>query len=208
LRFGQGVSKELQKVLLDDLKFVESIKLSGQTKRNEFIYGGASGTAYANWFLERIGGIGYAGIPPGSISIAIAFVQTSNPHVMWLTSNFLQFPPPQAWRIGVLWHEARHSETENRGWNHISCPPGMKDRKGEILRSLLSGKLIGSFPGCDTKSLGAYGSASTLSGNIAKYCTNCSEKVKADAALFYGDGINRQVTEQQRDEVREDLGEL
>jgi hypothetical protein len=46
-------------------------------------------------------------------------------------------------------------------------------------------------PACDDTADGAYGITATMLENIALYCSNCSEKIKADAELVFTDGVNR-----------------
>ena len=59
------------------------------------------------------------------------------------------------------------------------------------MRSIWTGALLAGEPACDTTAFGSYGTQTILLKNIALNCTNCSEKVKADADIFGQDQLGR-----------------
>jgi hypothetical protein len=203
-QFAKNVPPALRQALKEDLAFVRTIESDGdqQSKRNQALYEGMSGKSYLDWFEDRIDTIGYAG---DQGPLPFAFVDYRMPNELWLTDNVVKHSVPQAWRVGIMWHEARHSESENGNWSHINCPKNLLDREGKPLRSGGSGILLAGYPGCDDTADGAYGTSATMLGNIHAYCTSCTEKIRSDADLFFDDSVNRMVTDDLRDVLLADL---
>jgi hypothetical protein len=171
-----------------DFNFVDQIEGNGQTPRHERIYGRVRGSDYQEFFDSRIDKIGYAGNQGPSVA---AFVQPFQPHTLWLTDALMTLQAPQAWRIAALWHESRHSEGEHGYWSHVNCPKTLRTIDDKPLVGPLSGASLAGQPACDDTADGAYGITATMLENIALYCSNCSEKIKADAELVFTDGVNR-----------------
>lgn len=110
---------------------------------------------------------------------------------MWLTPNFVKFNMPQIARIMVIYHEARHTEAENGHWSHDYCPTPFLDENGQDIKGMYSGMKLEGEPACDSTYKGSYGSSTIMLKNIAKYCTNCSDKLKMDADIIVADQLNR-----------------
>jgi hypothetical protein len=110
---------------------------------------------------------------------------------MWLTENFTKFNMPQVARMMVIFHEARHTEAAHNFWSHDYCPTPFLDENGNDIKGLYSGAKLEGQPACDSTPYGSYGSSTIMLKNMAKYCTNCSEKTKMDAELIVADQINR-----------------
>lgn len=202
LTYDSRLPREVKTALEADLKFMKTIEGSDRSSRHGKIYGDLSGKDYVKFFNDRISKIGYAGEMGEGV---MAFVRPLDPHTMWLTTNLVKYKAPQAWRVSTLWHESRHSESENGNWHHVNCPRNLKDQKGKPLTGPLSGQPLAGRPACDETADGAYGATATMFGNLAKFCTNCSEKFKADSELIFEDGGNRLVSADLRSELNDDL---
>lgn len=206
LKYESDVPPDVQKVLKTDLEWMKTVKGTDRSKRHAKIYGDVAGADYLKFFNDRIDTIGYAGDMGDSV---MAYVQPFDPHTMYLTSNITKYNTPQAWRMATLWHESRHSESENGNWSHVNCPKDIKDTHGNPLVGPLSGKPLANQPACDDVADGAYGATGTMFGNLARYCTDaCGEKFKADAEIIFQDGINRLVNDDLREELAHDLPAL
>ena len=110
---------------------------------------------------------------------------------MWLTQNFVKFSHPQVARMMVVFHESRHTESQNGNWSHATCPSPFQDANGNDMKSIWTGASLAGEPACDVTPLGSYGSSTIMLKNIQKFCTNCSDKVKMDAGLYADDQFGR-----------------
>ncbi len=74
------------------------------------------------------------------------------------------------------------------------------------MHSIWTGALLEGKPACDITAFGSYGSATIFLKNIAKNCSNCSEKVKADADLYGNDQLGRITDPQSKKNMISDFG--
>ncbi|HOX23364.1 MAG TPA: hypothetical protein PLL10_07865, partial [Elusimicrobiales bacterium] len=124
----------------------------------------------------------------------VAYVENMvDPSTIWLLKPYAEPDSPMMFRLGVMIHEARHSE--GGGWPHVNCPIGSKP-------STLVGK-----PACDTTPYGAYGVGGIFLKNVALHCTNCTDKVREDAALYGNKQLSRIISLKGKQQLREDFGQ-
>jgi len=188
IKFDSEVQPALKKQIMDDFAFVQSIRSSTESPMHAKVFGEVDGNGYISWFNKRVFSVGVddCGSPN-----AVACVITSFANKIWMTQNYTKFSHPQISRLSVIYHEARHTEISNGFWSHAICPTPFKNAQGEDIRSIWTGAILAGEPACDKTAFGSYGSATIFLKNIAKYCTTCSEKVKADADMYGNDQLGR-----------------
>ncbi len=189
LNFDADVPAAIQSQMVADLNFISQLTGSGQTPFHKQIFTAVDGKTYQTFFDTRITSVGVDSCGGGA---AVACVQPFfDPNKMWLTDNFIKFSHPQIARLMVVFHEARHSESNNGNWMHASCPRPFLDSTGKDMKSIWTGAKLEGQPACDISQNGSYGSSTIMLKNISRYCTNCNDKVKMDADLYAMDQINR-----------------
>ncbi len=203
LSYDSDVPKTIQSQMASDLKFISTVVGNGQTPLHAEIYTAVSGKAYQNFFETRISSVGLDDCGGGG---AVACVQPSfDPHKMWLSPNFTNHDTPQMDRIDIIFHEARHSESEHGFWNHDDCPVPFLDDKGQDIRGSQSGIKLEGLPACDSTPYGSYGSSTIMMKNIVKYCANCSEKVKMDAQMLVDEMMLRMYVPAVKKQMNDDF---
>ncbi|MDE2290666.1 MAG: hypothetical protein KGL53_01180, partial [Elusimicrobia bacterium] len=201
--FDSDVPADIQKQMRADLDFIAGIQGDGATPLHQRIFGQVDGPTYKQWFLDRVTGIGMNGCGNGkAVACVIPWLDSSK---MWITKNYIQFSHPQVARMMVVYHEARHTESQNGNWPHADCPTPFKDANGNDMRSIWTGALLEGEPACDTTPFGSYGSSTIMLKNIQKYCANCTEKVKMDAGLYADDQMGRIIDDGARRQMEEDF---
>jgi len=203
LEFDSDVQPVLKKQILDDFSFIQSIKASNASPMHQKVFGDVDGANYFSWFSKRVFSVGLDDC--GSAS-AVACVIVSVPNKIWMTPNYTKFDHPQIARLSVVYHEARHTEEENGNWSHATCPTPFKDAHGSNMQSIWTGALLEGKPACDITAYGSYGSATIFLKNIGKYCTNCGEKVMADADLYGNDQLGRVIDPASKKNMLADFG--
>jgi hypothetical protein len=205
LTFDKDVTPELQKQMTEDLAFMAQIKGEKQSPLHEKIFGKMDGDSYKNFFETRITSVGLSDCgSPKAVACVIPFY---DPNKMWITNNFIKFSHPQIARSMVVYHEARHSESENGNWMHATCPTPFVDENGNELKSIWTGATLAGEPACDDTALGSYGSSTILLHNVAVNCSNCTDKVKMDAKIYSDDQTNRLI-DQAKADVKKDFGSI
>lgn len=189
LDFDSDVPAAIQQQMRADLTAMYQLQGSQETPYHKQIYGTLAGSNYKSFFESHITSVGLDSCGGGA---AVACVQPFyDPNKMWLTKNFIKFSHPQIARLMVVFHEARHSETNHGSWNHDTCPRPFLDENGKDKVSIWTGASLAGQPACDSTAFGSYGSSTILLKNVAKYCTNCADKVKMDADLYATDQLGR-----------------
>ncbi len=188
LQFDSNVQPALKQQILEDFAFIQSIKSTQASPMHQKVFGTVDGTNYFNWFTKRVFSVGIDDC--GSAS-AVACVIVMYANKIWMTKNYTQFNHPQIARLSVIYHEARHTEAQNGNWSHASCPTPYRNAQGQDMKSIWTGALLAGKPACDITAFGSYGSATIFLKNIGKYCTTCTDKVKADADLYGSDQLGR-----------------
>lgn len=189
LSYDSDVPADIKTQMTNDLAFMNQLTGSSQTPFHKEIFGAVDGPTYQKFFETRITAVGMDSCGGG---MAVACVQPMfNPNKMWLTQNFVKFSHPQVSRMMVVYHESRHSETKNGNWMHSNCPRPFLDPNGQDMKSIWTGAKLEGQPACDSSYKGSYGSSTIMLKNIAKFCTNCSDKVKMDADMYATDQLGR-----------------
>ena len=124
---------------------------------------------------------------------------------MWLTQNFITFSHPQVARMMVVYHESRHTESQNGNWPHDTCPTPFVDKNGNEIKSIWTGATLAGEAACDSTPFGSYGSSMILLKNIQKFCSSCTEKVKMDAGIYADDQFKRVTDAQAIASIQADL---
>lgn len=203
LTFDRNVPKATQEQLLSDLQAIEQVRGSTWSALHGSVFGELNGSVYSNWFRSRVLRVGY---DPSTAGGAVAYVAPfSDPSRMVLTGNYTRFSHPQIARLMVVFHEARHTETQNYHWPHARCPVPFVDESGEEIKSIWTGLPLAGENACDSRLGGAYATTVILLGNISLYCETCSEKMKMDAEIYGRDQLKRVINRQAADEIKKDL---
>ncbi len=201
--FDSDVPADIKDQMLADLDFIKTIQGSGATPLHQQIFGSVDGKGYYDWFDARVTAIGMNDC--GSAKAVACVIPFRNPSKMWLTKNFVQFSHPQIARMMVVFHEARHTESQNDNWPHANCPDPFQDGNGNDMKSIWTGAALAGEPACDTTPFGSYGSSTIMLKNIQKFCTSCTDKVKMDAGLYADDQFGRIIDADARQQMTQDL---
>lgn len=187
--FDDDVPSHVKKQITDDMEFIKTLRGDDATPLHRQIFGAVDGQAYASFFENRVTAVGMDDCGGGNaVACVIPFYDSSK---IWLTQNYVRFSHPQIAKMMVVFHEARHTETQNENWSHATCPRPFLDAEGKDVRSIWTGAQLAGEPACDVTPLGSYGSSTIMLKNIQKHCANCSEKVKLDAELYSDDQLKR-----------------
>jgi hypothetical protein len=201
--FDRNVPQDIQAQTLKDMSFINTIQGNGVSDLHKQIFGAVDGPTYTRFFESRIDEIGMNSCGGGgAVACVIPFY---NPHKMWLTQNYIQFSHPQIARLMVLFHESRHSETQNGNWAHADCPDPFLDDQGHEIRSIWTGGPLAGEPACDVTPFGSYGSSMIMLKNISKFCANCTDKVKMDAGIYADDQFKRITDPGAKQDILNDL---
>ena len=202
LDFDSNVSPTIKNQMLQDLEFMKTVRGDKTTPLHQQIFGGMSG-GYYDWFVSRVKSVG---LNDCGSSIAVACViPFEDPSKMWITNNYIKFDHPQIAKLMVVFHEARHTESNHGNWWHANCPVPFLDAQGKDVKSIWTGATLAGEAACDSSPMGSYGSSTILLKNISKFCANCSEKVKMDAALYADDQINRITDAKAKNQMLQDF---
>lgn len=182
LQFDSNVSSSLKNQVIQDFELMEAIASTKESPLHAEIFGKIEGVNYLNWFQTRVKYFGYNSCGGGG---AVACVKPQYLHKIWVTGNYTRISHPQIARLMTLYHEARHTETNNNNWPHAKCPNNFP------YRSIWTGNRLAGNYACDSTVYGSYASASVLLNNISKFCGTCTEKVKQDAKLYSDDQVKR-----------------
>jgi hypothetical protein len=204
VEFDKSVPKNIQSQMVQDLSFINGVKLTKQTGLHSKIFGEQIPGAYKQYFETRIFHVEY---DDDQTSNAMAYVNPWVANTMFLANNYIKYQQPQISRIMIVYHEARHTEAEHGNWSHAICPTPFIGEDGKEVVGIVSGMKLAGEAACDTTNMGAYATGSILCKNVAKYCENCTEKVKMDADLFAMDMMKRIIDVKARDEMKKDFAE-
>ncbi len=200
--FDNDVPKDIQNQMLADLKFIGTIQSDCSSDFHLKIFGKVDGRDYTHFFETRVLSIGLSdcGNPK-----AVACVNIFNPSKMWITNNFIKFSHPQVARMMIVFHESRHTESQNGNWMHATCPNPFLDENGKEIKSIWTGSSLAGEPACDITPFGSYGSSMIMLKNISKFCKNCSEKVRQDAGIYADDQFKRVIDADAIAAIKQDL---
>ena len=134
LKFDANVPADLKAQMLQDISFIQSIhNASAASPMHQKVFGDVDGSNYFNWLNKRVFAVGLDGC--GSPN-AVACVKIFFANKMWMTQNYIKFSHPQISRMMVVYHEARHTESDQGNWSHATCPTPFKDAKGKDMRKI------------------------------------------------------------------------
>ncbi len=203
LRFESGVPENVKTQMIADLGFMAQVVSSGTTPLHRQIFGEVNGASYEDWFTRRIKRIGLNSCgSPKAVACVIPFLGSDR---FFITRNYIDFDHPTIARLMVVYHEARHTETQNGNWSHAQCPTPFRDANGKDYQSIWTGASLAGEAACDVTALGSYGSSTILLRNISQACTNCTEKTRLDAQLYADDQLNRVVDAASHEQISKDL---
>jgi|CXWL01.1.fsa_nt_gi hypothetical protein len=201
--FQPNVPANIQQQMREDLAFINGIQGQAATPLHKSIFGQVDGPAYTKFFNDRVTSIGMNACGGGNaVACVIPGMGASK---MWLTQNFVKFSHPQVSRMMVVFHEARHTETQNRFWSHATCPNPFRDANGKDVKSIWTGAMLAGEAACDITPRGSYGSSTIMLKNISKSCTNCTDKVKMDAGLYADDQLGRVIDSRAKKQMQDDF---
>lgn len=190
--FQADVPLELREQVVLDLKRLDSLEYSRVTPFFERLFfwnqSNASrshneATSLLNWFEERIRTIGM--VHDRHVSETVThLVDIREPSVMRIAPLYFADERPQIVRIGLLLHEARHSEAEGSHYPHASCPSPFVDSEGKDVRGLWSGLKMERRGACDSRWDGSYGLTAIFLANVSLYCANCSDEDRSQAKIY------------------------
>lgn len=202
LSYDSDVPADLRAQLESDLAFLTSVQGKKSTPLHNEIFGSVSGRAYSKWFYSRVA---EAGMSLCYEDNAVACVLSAWDNKMWFSPNYTKFSHPQIARIMVLVHEARHTERDEKFWPHVKCPKPFLNEQGKEITSIWTGAKLEGERACDDSAYGSYGAATVFLKNIAKYCKNCTEKVRMDAEIYGSDQLNRITNSVYKKEMTDDF---
>ncbi|MEK7692062.1 MAG: hypothetical protein AAB425_13690, partial [Bdellovibrionota bacterium] len=108
--FGMFVPQEIRTQMTADLAFMAGVEGEEVSKLHEEIFGEMDGKTYHSFFDSRVTRIGMNACGGGNaVACVIPLLGSSK---MWLTENYSKFDHPQVSRMMVVYHEARHTESD------------------------------------------------------------------------------------------------
>jgi len=203
--FDSDVPADIQAQMLADLKFVGTIQGGAGTPLHRQIFGAVDGATYTKFFNSRVASVGMNDCgDANAVACVIPFEDASK---MWLTQNYIKCSHPQIARLMVVFHESRHTETQNDNWPHANCPTPFLDADGKDMKSIWTGASLAGEPACDVTPFGSYGSSTIMLKNVQKFCTNCTDKVKMDAGLYADDQLGRITDDGAKKQMQDDFAQ-
>jgi len=174
LEYFRDVPPEMERLHRSDIEFLYGLRASKQSEIHRKFFGGPDGRAYEDFLRARVRFIGISDCGnPNSAACAEGIFADST---IWLTKSYMKPSLPQVLRAQIMLHERMHLDLRIE---HEDCPADYP------LASKIFGPLA-KFPSCDKDENGSFGPGVAMLYQVARNCTNCSEKVKADA-LYYAD---------------------
>ncbi|MEK7233863.1 MAG: hypothetical protein AAB268_08605 [Elusimicrobiota bacterium] len=201
--FDKDVPDDIQAQMRADLAFIKGIVGETSSALHREIFGKVDGADYTKFFETRVSAIGMSSCGGGNAVACV--IPRLNPSKMWLTQNFIRFSHPQISRMMIVFHESRHTETQNANWFHATCPTPFLDANGKDMKSIWTGAMLEGESACDVTPFGSYGSSTIMLKNIAKFCLNCTDKVKMDAGLYADDQMGRIIDADAQQEMKKDF---
>ncbi len=202
VEFDSNVPANIQDQMKQDLNFMNTVQGSSQTPLHQKIFGKVDGASYKSFFEDRIKSIGKNACGGGN---AVACVYPFLGKKMFITDNYIKFEHPQVARLMVVYHEARHTESENGNWSHATCPTPFLGEDGKEIKSIWTGATLAGEAACDVTPLGSYGSSTIMIKNISKFCDSCNEKVKMDADVYAQDQMKRVIDAKAKSDMKKDF---
>jgi hypothetical protein len=111
LRYDAKVPEPTRIQLESDLNALFSMKGAQPTPLFRKIFGNFDGRSTSRWFFDRVDSVG---LNLCTSDDAVACVLSAWNGWIFLSPNYAKFDHPSVARMMVLFHEARHNESENR----------------------------------------------------------------------------------------------
>lgn len=201
--FDRNVPPAVKDQITQDMQFMGGLDGSSVTPFHREIFGELKGANYKQFFESRVTNIGMHSCGGGkAVACVIPMLGSSK---IWLTQNYVRFDHPQIAKMMVVFHEARHTETQNGNWSHATCPTPFLDERGQEMKSIWTGATLAGEPACDSTPFGSYGSSTILLKNVQKFCANCTEKVRMDAGIYSDDQLKRVTDREARQRMDRDF---
>jgi hypothetical protein len=206
LQFSRSVPAPVQKQMLEDISFLESIHGGTTSALYPQIFSDSTleGKTVSQFFQDRISNVDMNDCGGGP-AVAGCVITRLSRDTMFLTNNYVTFDMPQVYRVSIILHESRHTEINHGSWTHVICPTPYLDTNGKDIVGIISGHKMEGLPACDNVILGAYGLQAILLKNIENVCTTCSEKVLMDAKIYGNDDLLRISNLPARKQMNDDL---
>lgn len=201
LPFNADVPQELRERMSADFGVLGRIHGARASQLHQDVFGPVRGRSYLDFFDGHVRHIGMAECGGAGAVACVKPLQSWD--TMWLASGYTTFDMPLVYRLNVLLHESRHTETLRLFWSHDPCPE--RDFFGNPIIGIFSGLNFAGRPACDEKALGAYGVGLIFMMNVARHCDNCSGKMKMDAELYGADTLKRITDRPSYDRLHADL---
>ena len=202
LEYDRAVSEPTRIQLESDLENYFSMRGANPSPLFREIFGSFDRRASARWFFSRVRFVGENLCMDES---AVACVLSAWDNWIFLSPNYTRYDHPRVARLMVLFHEARHTERENRFWPHARCPKNFTDEKGRPVRSIWTGAELAGESACDLETFGSYGVSAILLLNIAYRCDNCSAEDRREAEIYGLDQLRRITWKPARERIVNDL---
>jgi hypothetical protein len=201
--FDSNVPANIKAQMEQDLQFMGTLSGTRVSDLHRQIFGAMEGSRYSEFFSSRVRSVGLNSC--GSANAVACVMPFFAPDKMWITQNYIKFSHPQIARAMVVYHEARHTESQNGNWGHATCPTPFNGPDGKEIKSIWTGASLAGQAACDETPFGSYGSSMILLKNISKFCENCGEKVKMDAGIYADDQFRRVIDDEAIRQIRSDL---
>ena len=201
--FDSDVPQSTRDEMTQDLAFIAQLQGGKASALHEQIFGDVDGTVYKTFFESRVTAVGLNDC--GSAKAVACVIPFEDSSKIWLTPNYTKFDHPQVAKMMIVYHESRHTEDAHGNWGHATCPTPFLDKNGQDMKSIWTGASLAGEPACDITPFGSYGSSMIMLKNISKFCTNCTDKVKADAGLYADDQFGRITDPDAIAQIKKDL---
>lgn len=202
--FDRDVPQRIRQQITNDMQFMAHLEGGEASALHREIFAETiDGQAYKRFFETRVTAVGMNNC--GSANAVACVIPFRDPSKIWLTQNYVRFDHPQIAKMMVVFHEARHTESDNGNWGHATCPTPFVDSSGQEIRSIWTGASLAGEPACDETAYGSYASSMILLKNVSKFCTNCTEKVRQDAGIYADDQFKRVIADDAVAAIRNDL---
>jgi hypothetical protein len=203
LVYFYDVPPGLKQLAEQDIALLYSLEATEQSSLHKQIFNGADGKAYERYLRSQVRHIGYSDC--GNSGSAACAEPMYADTTIWLTDKYQSASLPQILRAQIFLHERKHLEPGGTpyGWSHIECPSPYLDESGQDIKSLISGKKFAGFYACDQDHYGSFAVGVSMLYQVAKNCSNCSEKVKQDAKLYADEYVQLIIEPKSRAMLRE-----
>ncbi len=204
LNYDPAFPPALRAQMNSDLGFLDGLRTREGTPLHRRVFGMVRGDHYLTYLTRRVHAVAAQSCGPIG---TIACINTVQPNKMLIAPGYTTLGVPMIYRLMVIMHEARHTETADRNWIHENCPEPFRDDQGRDIKGIFSGVKLEGLPACDTTPMGSYGVSIMFIKNIEKSCprSTCTDKLRMDAGLYADDTLLRISDARAKQALRHDL---